>query len=263
MTERLDDRTALVTGGSSGIGVDIAREIADRGADVVVVARREEKLREVADELESDFDVEADWVSMDLARQEAGAELYREIDGRGDAIDILVNNAGFGIYGEFLETDWDRQQSMLNLDMMTPLRLSYLFGRDMIERGWGRMMQVASIGSFQPSPTYGTYSAAKAFLLSWGEAFDFELDGTGVSSTVVCPGVTRTEFFDRVDQQLTLYQKATMMDSSTVAAVATRAMLDQRMTIVPGFINALATWMVRFLPRRFVRWFAYQTMKND
>ena len=263
MARELDGRTALVTGGSSGIGADIARELAERGSAVVLVARREEKLREIADELSSEHDVEADYVAMDLARREAPRELYDEMAERGHQIDILVNNAGFGVYGEFMENDWEREETMLELDMITPVHLTKLFGADMVERGWGRMMQVASIGAYQPSPTYATYSAAKAFLLSWGEAVDYELEGTGVSSTVVSPGVTRTEFFDHVDQEQTWYQRMTMMESRTVAAIGVRAMLKKRMSIVPGFFNALAVWMVRFTPRRLVRWIAYQTMKNE
>jgi short-subunit dehydrogenase len=261
--DKLDGRTALVTGGSSGIGVDIARELAARGADVMLVARREEKLREVADAIVDDFGVEADWVVQDLARQQAADELYEEVSERGVEVDILVNNAGFGIYGNFMDNDGDRQMSMMNLNMVTPVRLTKLFGREMIEREWGRVMQVASIGAFQPSPTYGLYSATKAFLLNWGEAIDFELAGTGVSCTVVCPGVTRTEFFDHVDQDRTWYQKLTMMESETVATKAVTSTLNQRMSVVPGWMNFLAVWTVRLFPRRFVRWFAYQTMRDE
>lgn len=263
MAEDIEGRTALVTGGSSGIGEGIARELADRGANLVLVARREERLQELTAELAETHGVETDYVSMDLATIDAGDELYAEVNERGHEIEILVNNAGFGIYGNFHETEWDRNRAMMQLNMTTPARLTHLYANDMVERGWGRMMQVASIGGFQPSPTYATYSATKAFLLNWAEAIDFELRGTGVSSTVVCPGPVKTEFFDQVDQELTWYQHLTMMERDKVASMAVRAMLRQRMTIVPGFMNALAVWMVRFLPRRFVRWFAYQTMKNE
>jgi short-subunit dehydrogenase len=263
MGQDLQGRTALVTGGSSGIGVDIARELADRGADIVLVARRGEKLREVADDIVTEFGVEADWIDQDLADQEAADELYDAVNERGVEIDVLVNNAGFGIYGDFMANDDERQMSMMNLNMITPVRLTKLFGRDMIERGGGRVMQGAWIWALQPSPTYGLYSATKSFLLNWGEAIDFELAGTGVSCTVVCPGVTRTEFFDHVDQDRTWYQKLTMMESETVATKAVTSTLNQRMSVVPGLMNFLAVWMVRLFPRRFVRWFAYQTMRDE
>lgn len=263
MAETLEGRTALVTGGSSGIGADIARELAGRGADVVLVARREQRLQERADELTDEFGVDTDWIAMDLARREAPEALYEETVDRGHAVDVLVNNAGFGIYGGFLDNDWDRQEGLLELNLVTPIQLTKLFARDMIDRGWGRILQVSSFGAFQPTPTYGLYSATKSALLNWGEAFDFELDGTGVHCTVTCPGVTRTEFFEQVEQEQTWYQSLTMTESSTVAERSVRAMMNGKMSIVPGFLDALTIFLIRFLPRRFVRWAAYQTMRND
>ena len=263
MSNQLDGRTALVTGGSAGLGVEFADRLAARGADVIVVARREERLREVVATLAKDHGVEADFVAMDLARPEAAAELYDEVRQRGYEIDILINNAGFGIWGKFLETDWEFNETMLNLDIMTPVHLTRLFAEDMVERGWGRIMQVGSIGAYQPAPYYGAYSAAKSFIRSWGEAIDFELRPHGVSCTVVNPGVTETEFFDSAGQtQRTWFQKLSIMDSAKVAEIGVKAMLKQRMTIVPGFLNAFNTWMTRLIPRRLVRWMAHLTMKD-
>jgi short-subunit dehydrogenase len=263
MADELEGRRALVTGGSSGIGADIARELADRGADVLLVARREERLREVSEELTDEYGVESDWISMDLANRDAPDELYEETDERGHRIDVLVNNAGFGVYGGFMDSNWDRQEAMLELNLMTPIRLTKLFARDMVDRGWGRILQVSSFGAFQPTPNYGLYSATKSALLDWGEAVDFELDGTGVTCTVTCPGVTRTEFFADIDQDQTWFQKLTMTESSAVAERSVDAMMRGKMSHVPGFLDALSVFMVRFLPRRFVRWFAYQTMRNE
>ncbi len=263
MSKKLDGRTALITGASAGLGVDFADQLAARGADVILVARREEKLRQVADRLQSDHDINADTVTMDLARPEAGAELYAEVIDRDHQVDILINNAGFGIWGDFLDVSWSEHHTMLNLDVLTPVHLTRLFAEDMAERGWGRIMQVASIGAFQPSPHYGTYSAAKSFIRSWGEAIDFELRPHGVSCTVVNPGVTETEFFDSAGQtQRTWFQKLTIMDSQTVAKIGVKAMLKQRMSIVPGFMNAFNTWLNRWFPRRLSRWVAHLTMKD-
>jgi len=263
VSETLEDRRALVTGGSSGIGADIARELADRGADVVLVARREERLREVADELNNAYGAGVDWISMDLADRAAPEKLYEETTDRGYAIDVLVNNAGFGVYGEFLENDWSRQESMIELNLVTPIRLTKLYGRQMVERGWGRILQVASFGAFQPTPTYGLYSATKSALLNWGEALDFELRGTGVTCTVTSPGVTRTEFFDHVDQERTWFQRLTMTESPEVAERSVRAMMKGKMSTVPGWLDSLTIFLIRFLPRRVVRWAAYLTMRND
>lgn len=261
--ENLEGRCALITGGSSGFGVDFARELADRGADLILVARRENKLREVCEQLADDYGVDTDYVAMDLAHPEAADELYDEVTDRGLVVDILVNNAGFGVWGEFLDCDWEGHRAMMDLNMMTPVRLTHLFADDMVDRGWGRIMQVASIGAYQPCPLYSAYGATKSFLLNFSEAFDYELKGTGVSCTAVSPGVADTEFHERTDQEATLYQKLTMMDSPTVAAIGTRAMLKQRVSIVPGFFNALAVWFNRFLPRRMIRWIAFLTMRNE
>ncbi len=263
MGQPLDGRRALVTGGSAGLGVDFARQLAERGADITVVARREERLREVADELEDAYGVAADWVSMDLTDGQAAETLYETVDGRGHRIDILVNNAGFGVYGDFLETDLEAQETMLELDVLAPVRLTHVFARGMVERGWGRLVQVASIGAFQPTPKYSAYSAAKSFVKSWGEAIDYELREHGVSCTVVCPGVTETEFFDAAGQDdRTWYQRFTMMDSSTVASIGVRAMMKQKLSVVPGLLNALNAWLTRFTPPRIVRWVAHMAMKD-
>lgn len=263
MTNELDGKTALITGASAGLGVDFADRLAARGADVLLVARREEKLRDVAERLMSDYDIDADTVSMDLARPEAGQELYDQVNERGHQVDILINNAGFGIWGKFLDAPWDAQHTMLNLDILTPVHLTRLFAADMVERKWGRIMQVGSIGAFQPSPNYAAYSAAKSFIRSWSEAIDFELREHGVSCTVVNPGVTETEFFDSAGQsRRTWFQRLTIMDSPKVAEIGVKAMLNQRMSIVPGFLNAFNTWMNRWFPRRLSRWVAHHTMKD-
>lgn len=259
----LEGRTALVTGASAGLGVEFADRLAVRGADVILVARRRERLEEVAAQLQEDHGVAADVVAMDLARPEAASELYEEAGDRGHQVDILVNNAGFGVCGHFVDCDWQRHEAMLNLDILTPVALTRFFGADMVERGWGRLLQVASIGAFQPSPNYAAYSAAKSFLKSWGEAIDFELRPHGVSCTVVCPGVTETEFFDAAGQsQRTWFQKLSIMDASTVAEIGVRATLEQRVTVVPGWFNAFNTWLTRFFPRRLARWIAHLTMKD-
>lgn len=266
MSKELQGRWALVTGGSSGLGVDFARELAQRGAGIILTARREERLREVAAELEEAHGVETEVIPADLARPEAPAELKEEIRKRGRQVDILVNNAGFGIYGEFLDTDLDYQEAMLQVDIVAPTKLTHLFGREMVERGWGRILQVASIGSFQPSPTYSTYSASKSYLLSFSEALDFELGQDAradVSVTTVCPGVTETEFIESAGQERTWYQRLTMMDSPTVARTGIRALLKQRRSVITGLWNKLSIWGQRLMPRRLVVWVANLTMQES
>jgi uncharacterized protein len=263
MSGELSGRTALVTGASAGLGVDFARSLARRGADLILVARREQRLVELAAELEKEYGVATEVIAKDLATPDAAAELYGEIKSRGEKVDILINNAGFGIAGPFMDGNLEGYEAMMNLNMLTPVHLTRLVAEEMVERGWGRMIQVASIGAYQASPNYGAYAATKSFILNWGEATDFELRPHGVSCTVVSPGVTETEFFESSGQnQRTWFQKMVMMDSPTVAEIGIKAMLKQRVSIVTGFTNAFNCWMTRFLPRRLVRWVAYLTMKD-
>jgi short-subunit dehydrogenase len=264
MTDELADRWALVTGSSSGIGLDLARELADRGAHLVLVARRRERLEEVADELSNTYGIETRVVDMDLARRGAARELYERVETFDDVeIDVLVNNAGFGIYDDFLGSDWEAQEDLIDLDVVTPVHLTKLYAEQMVERGGGYILQVASIGSFQPTPTYSTYGAAKSFLLHFSEALDFELADTPVSCTSLCPGPTATEFFDVSGQDLTLYQRLVMMESAEVAAIGVRAMLREQRTVVPGWMNWLTVFMGRFVPRTLFTWATHVTMKNE
>jgi len=249
MTE-LRDRWALVTGASSGIGADFARELAARGMHLVLVARREERLRALAEELARAHGVRTRIVAADLAQADAPRALHERLRGEGVAVDVHVNNAGFGVYGAFLDVPWEREREMIEVDVVALLHLTKLFARDMRERGFGRILEVASIGAFQPSPTYAAYSAAKAFVQSFGEALACELRGSGVTVTVVSPGVTETEFFSVAGQQRSLFQRLTVMPSAKVARIGVRAMERGRPLVVPGFANALTAWSMRLLPRR-------------
>lgn len=244
----LSGRTALVTGASSGLGVDFARELAARGADLVLVARREDRLRAVADALKRDFGVQVSIVAADLS-DPATPEMLHQTVGAQHRIDILVNNAGLGVFGPELDIDWARSRQLLQVDIVALAHLSKLFGRDMRQRGWGRILQVASIGAFQPAPSYAAYAAAKAFVLHFGEALNVELRGSGVSCTVVCPGVAATEFHDVAGQKHNGFIRLTIMPPARVAAAGVRAMLRGRSSVVPGWINRLMVFAVRFTPR--------------
>ena len=163
---------------------------------------------------------------------------------------MLVNNAGFGIYGEFASVPWEREKAMLDIDIITLTHMTKLFMQDMLKRGSGYILQVASIGAYQPSPTYATYSAAKAYVLMMGEALNYELRHSGVSVTVISPGVTATEFLKVAGQSPSLYQRMMMMDSSSVARIGIESMLRRRPSVVPGVMNNVAAFTTRFMPRR-------------
>lgn len=255
-------RTALVTGASSGLGADFARLLAEAGANLVLVARREEKLAALRDEIVAREPVRVDVVPADLTDEAARLALVDELTARSLAVDVLVNNAGLGVYGPFFETSWEKDRGLFRLDVEAVVHLTRLFGRPMLERGSGWILLVGSIGAFQPAPSYATYAAAKAFVASFGEALSFELRGTGVRVSVSHPGPTGTEFFSVAGQKLTIYQRLTMMESRAVARAALRGLARGKPFTVPGVVNWLGTWSMRFLPRRTAARIAWLCMRN-
>lgn len=254
--------TALVTGASSGLGVDFARELARRGADLVLVARREELLRQVQNELASAHGVKVQILTADLGDPQAPQALYDQLAAKGIAVDILVNNAGFGAFGLELEIPWEKTRQMLMLDIVALTHMTKVFARGMVERKRGWMLQIASIGAYQPTPTYAAYSAAKSYVRSYSQALNYELRGSGVSSTVISPGVTATEFLKVSGQRTTFYQRALMMTSPQVAAIGIKAMLKRRYSVVPGFMNWLTAIFTFITPDPVNAHIAYQAMKN-
>ncbi len=161
--------------------------------------------------------------------------LYDQIKETGKKVDVLINNAGYGIYGFFADVPWEREKNMLELDIVSVVHLTKLFVTDMLERDFGYILQVASIGAYQPSPTYATYAAAKSFILHFGEALNYEMRKTNVSCTVLSPGITATEFLKVSGQKPTLYQRLFMMQSAEVVKIAIRNMLKGVPSVVAGF----------------------------
>ena len=248
MKDTLYGKTALVTGASSGLGADFARQLADRGCHLVLVARRAERLRELQDEISSRHGVSIECVPMDLVETDAPQRLYDQVNDLGQPIEVLVNNAGLAVFGEFTGVPWESLHRMLELDMIAVTHLAHLFVADMVKRGSGYVLFISSIGAFQPTPTYAAYSAAKSYILSLGEALHFELRRKGVLCTTLCPGVARTEFHSVTGQRLTPYQRTMMMESSAVVRIGIEAMLRGRSSVVTGRLNALLAWALRLLP---------------
>jgi uncharacterized protein len=261
-TGELAGRTALVTGASSGLGVDFARELARRGCRLVLVARREDLLKKLQAELQAAHGVTAIVMTVDLGDPAAPQMLYDTLKAQGIGIDLLVNNAGFGLYGLELDIPWDKTRQMLMLDIVALTHLTKLFARDMVRRKFGRMLQIASIGAYQPSPTYAAYSAAKSYVRSFSQALNFELRGSGVSSTVISPGITATEFLQVSGQKPTAYQRMMMMTSADVAAIGIKAMLKGRYSVVPGILNWLTALFTMVTPDPVNAAAAYRLMKN-
>jgi short-subunit dehydrogenase len=240
---------ALVTGASSGLGVDFARELAGRGANLILVARRTERLRVLAGEIKVNHPVEVDVEPTDLAVPDAAEALYRRLSERGRSVEILVNNAGFGLHGNHLDNDWKRERDMIQVDVIALVHLTKLFAAKMVKRGFGRILQVASTAAYQPVPNYAVYGACKAFVLSFSEALNYELRGSGVTCTVVAPGVTATEFQKVAGHAYSRYMRLTEMQSADVARKGIEAMLSGRSAVVTGLHNAALVASERLAPR--------------
>ncbi len=259
-TPDVKGKLALVTGASSGLGTDFARNLASRGCSLFLVARREDLLKALQQEIHSQYGVEAEYIALDLSKEDGPQALYDRVKTSGKAVDILINNAGFGLFGEFVGFPWEREREMLQLDIITLVHLTKLFVRDMVTRHYGYVLQAASIGAYQPSPTYASYSAAKSFVLYFSEAIKYELRNTGVSCTVISPGVTATEFLKVAGQQPTRYQRLMRMKSADVARIGIETMLRGRASVVPSILNSILAWANCLLPRQVAAALAYRTM---
>ena len=257
MKSTLRGKTALITGASSGLGSDFARRLAQLGCGLILVARRNDRLREVQMEITSTSTISSthtipiEIIPADLNAPEVPRQLYDRLRASGRQVDVLINNAGVGLYGEFAQVPWERTRDMIQLDVLIMSEMMRLFIPDMVKRNFGYVLNVASIGAFQPSPTYAVYSAAKSYVFSLTEAVHYELRHTGVKCIVINPGVTRTEFLSVAGQTPTLYQRLIAMDSAAVARIGIRAMLKGRASVTPGVFNSFFAWMMRFLPYQF------------
>lgn len=256
------NKTALVTGASSGLGVDFARHLAAAGVNLVLVARREEALQQLKEELCNRHGVQVTVIPMDLGLPNAAAQLYEATRRLGHPVDILINNAGFGLFGNFMEIPADRERAMLELDIMAPLALTRIFGKDMLARREGWILQVASIGGYQPTPLYATYAAAKAFILNWGEAVNYEWKDSGVKMSVLSPGIADTEFFKVSEQEPTRYQRLVMMKGSTITRTGLEVLAKGKASVVPGFFNKLTLLSNRFTPRSCIPPMVHRLMQN-
>ncbi len=253
---------ALVTGASSGLGVDFARELAEADHNLVLVARQAEPMHLLASELEKSFEIQTKVISLDLAKLGVGLELKKIMDAENIAIEVLINNAGRGLYGPFIEQPLETTLGMLELNILGVTEITHAFAKDMVERGHGKILLIASIAAYQATPTYAAYSASKSFVLLFGEALHEELKPKGVTVTVLSPGITATNFLAVAGQKATFYQRLVMMQSPQVVRVGLAALQRGRASIVPGFVNKLTSWINRLSPRFIQRKIAYLLMKN-
>ena len=243
--------TALVTGATSGIGLELATLLARDGHDVVLVARTRERLEVVARGLTEEFGIRATVFAADLSSPEAPAEIERELESRGLAADVLVNNAGFGVHGKFADTPIEHELEMIQVNVAALTHLTKLLLRGMLERRRGRILNLASTAAFQPGPLMAVYYATKAYVLSFSEALANEVKGTGVTVTALCPGPTITDFQRQAGIEGTaLFTGPLVMDAASAALAGYRGMMRGDSLVIPGVGNNILVQALRVTPRR-------------
>jgi uncharacterized protein len=241
---------ALITGASEGIGHELAKCFARHKHDLVLVARSEEKLERLAGELSSVHGVRVNFIAQDLSDPGSAPSVRKRVQELGLAIDFLVNNAGVGTYGMFAETNLERELRMMQLNMVSLTALTKLFLPEMLERRGGGILNVASTAAFQPGPLMAVYYASKAYVLSFSEALANELEGTGVSVSVLCPGPTWSGFQKSAGMDASRLFRGGVMKASDVAETAYRDFMKGKTTIIPGFRNKILAFSVRLGPRK-------------
>lgn len=248
-------QTALVTGASGGIGLELAKLLAKDGFNLILVDIRARELAESRDILQGIHpEIVIETIQEDLSKPEAAAHIHDLVSGNGAGVDVLINNAGFGTFGNFWDTDWAREARMLNLHVLTLTHMTKLFLAGMLSRGRGHILNVSSVAGFQPSPLMAVYNASKAYVLSFSEAIANELKGTGIRVTVLCPGLTRTGFQATVGVGKPEMTASNWISSSPeeVARIGYEAMKKGKTVAIPGWLNYFLAHAHRFLPRNTV-----------
>jgi short-subunit dehydrogenase len=242
--------TVLITGASSGIGLELARLFAKDGYRLVIVARSEQDLTNTATTFSSEYGVEVIPISKDLFNPEAAFELYEELKAKGITVDVLVNNAGQGVYGEFVETDIRRQLDIIQLNVSSLVALTYLWLKDVVARGSGRILNVSSIASKAPGPWNSVYHGTKAFVQSFTEAIRSEVKDKGIVVTALLPGVTDTDFFNKADmnESKMVQDKDAMSDPAAVAKDGYDALMRGDDKVISGLKNKVQVGMLNMTP---------------
>ncbi|MDL2206753.1 SDR family oxidoreductase [Eubacteriales bacterium OttesenSCG-928-N13] len=256
------NQTALITGASGGLGLEFSRIFAREGYDLVLVARSEDKLQSLKQELEQAGKIKATVLAIDLTQPNAADEVFQFTEQQQLTISALVNNAGFADFGAFAQCDWAKQAGMVQLNITTLMQLTRHYLPQMIERKSGKILNIASIAAFEPGPLMSVYYASKAFVLSFTEALSVEIKGTGVSITALCPGPTKTGFEARANLGASgLFKNLKNATAQDVAAFGYRNLTKGKVVAIPGVMNKLITLGGRMMPKALVRNVVYRIQK--
>lgn len=246
-------KTALITGASSGIGYELAKIFANNATNLVLVARTESKLEELSSIL-SDKGITIHILPLDLSQPDAAGKVFSFCEYNRIQIDYLINNAGIGDFGLFAESDWPKQNQMINLNINALTHLTRLFLPGMIRNKSGKIMNVASTAAFEPGPVMSVYFATKAYVLSFSEAISSELEGTGITVTVLCPGPTQSGFINTSGMgESRLVKGRKLPTSKEVAEYGYKVFIKGKTIAIHGLTNTIITTLIRFIPRPLLR----------
>lgn len=242
---------ALITGASSGIGLELAKIHASNKGDLILIARSTNKLNALKKELEEQEGIEILAIPKDLSIPDSALEVYEEVNERELKVDFLINNAGFGDFGHFHETEWEKEEMMINLNILTLTQLTKLFGTDMVSRRSGKIMNLSSTAAFQPGPLMNVYYATKHYVQAFSEGLHEEWKEFGVSVTALCPGPTASGFQQTANHENSkLIIGKNLPTSAEVARFGYDAMMKGKISAVHGFWNSFMAGSVRFVPKK-------------
>ena len=253
---KTDNSWVLITGASSGFGEEFARQYAEQGHSLVLVARRLDRLQALAETLRGQYDIDVVVEQVDLSDIAAVVQLRQRLREQGIAIDVLINNAGHGLQGPFVDSQLDAAMAMVQLDVASLTAVTHVFAQDMRTRGRGKILLVASVLAYQGVQNFAVYAAAKAYVLRLGEALHREFKRDGVTVAVLCPGLSDTGFIAAAQMKVTPALKLLMMQPAPVVRAGIRALQAGRISVVPGWANkalVILTWATpRWLHQAFL-----------
>jgi uncharacterized protein len=250
MTIKKTQKYSLITGAGSGLGFEFARICAANNYSLILIDKDKEKLESSSGYLRSTFNVTVTAFEKDLSQNNCALDIFNSVNEKGIIPEILINNAGFGYFGLFAENNWQKQEELIRLLVLTTTHLTKLFLPGMILNKYGRILNVSSLAAFQPGPLMSVYHASKSFILSFSQALSNELNGSGVTVTVLCPGMMATGF-QKANNNESPNLKWSVGSAEKVARIGYKGMMKGKVVIIPGIMNQIGANLPRFLPRTF------------